>query len=400
MKKVTKEVEEKNQKVTSEEEKKEKTPFDKKSSAEARDTILRILKAANENDKISKKKKNEDFTYEELFANFEDISEEEFTYLCESLLPEDKEIVTEEMNKFLQKVAVTAGKELSRYTVELTRKEKETRKQLKKMYKELPLQSSSASLKTRISHFFSKVLDVLHISFGRHRETYIWTVYKGPLNLVDMTKDEPVYYASSREEALLAVNKRIYFNSIIHYNLWCSYRELKPGFLTPSWKKYYETVVVGRGFDFSDPESPDIDYIYSIMRVTYLTEDVASFLRTFAQTQPLFLPNETDSEVYSYIYNQGFNEYSLNFEVPDSLNTIFSQDEQAQEKIKEALENLKEQYGEVNLDIEFGLSNEEEKKTGKDIVKKATKKSSKEGKEKEDTEEADDDFECDSDSVS
>ena len=136
------------------------------------------------------------------------------------------------------------------------------------------------------------------------------------------------------------------------------------------------------------------------MRVTYLTEDVASFLRTFAQTQPLFLPNETDSEVYSYIYNQGFNEYSLNFEVPDSLNTIFSQDEQAQEKIKEALENLKEQYGEVNLDIEFGLSNEEEKETGKDIVKKATKKSSKEEKENKDAEEADDDFECDSDSVS
>lgn len=302
--------------------------------SETKEELLKIIKSVPD---------LENATVEEFTSALEDLKEEDFKKLFDSLKEEDKAEIIKELCDLVKKTEAAAKKETAAYTAEMIKKDKEARKEFKKMYKNLPVKSKSVSLRTRLFHGWKKLAKILHLNFITKQKVTIYGVYKGPLSLVDVDADSPVYYAATREEALFAVNKLLYYSNIVHYNLWCMYRNLEAGFLKPSWCDYYKTVIMNRTVDETNPDEDDFDYIYSVMATTYQADDIATVLRAMSLIQPLFIPTETTTEHTSYLYNRGFDEYSGSFLVPENMKTIYDQDKEVHEKVDQILNYLNEE---------------------------------------------------------
>lgn len=154
----------------------------------------------------------------------------------------------------------------------------------------------------------------------------LYSVYRGPSSEVDIKKDLPLYYTSSHDQARLAVERLIYINHSIHFNLWCAYRKLSTEFHGEAWNTYLHNLHYKETPESLEYRLPPED-TFSIIELTYTSSDIASLLRIFTDNIPLLLGFEREPELYRYIKSHGKD--GTGYIVPPELAAVRSIDSNA-----------------------------------------------------------------------
>ena len=98
-------------------------------------------------------------------------------------------------------------------------------------------------------------------------------------------RERPIYICADRDQAIIAVNRILFLQHYIHYNLWCEHRNLSPN--EDSWNLYVEQNILQQ----------DIDKEYDIAKIEYTPEMIASLFRMFSGCVPMGLDFELDEEM-------------------------------------------------------------------------------------------------------
>lgn len=150
----------------------------------------------------------------------------------------------------------------------------------------------------------------------------------------DLASTQMISIAPSKNEAMAAVDKVIYFNHFEHYKLWCETRNLTIGCREPSWDQYKKDVITLKGYneEFGN---------YSIYCMSYSPKNVATFLRVFSKTAPLLMDYEDPTELHTYLAQNSQGSVGIN--IPTYLYQLIDVDKTDGEKIKSIFTLLHDQ---------------------------------------------------------
>ncbi len=104
--------------------------------------------------------------------------------------------------------------------------------------------------------------------------------------------DEPVTFTATRHDAIIALDQYLYLKHYAHFRLWCGLHNLEVDHGT-SWSEYARMVI-------NSEILPDQEAPYTIVKIDYEANVIASLLRTHNHCTPLGCPFDTDEELDAY----------------------------------------------------------------------------------------------------
>ena len=154
-------------------------------------------------------------------------------------------------------------------------------------------------------------------------------------NLHNSSKQTPIYYTATKEDAVEAVSRALYVDHISHFKLWLTLHDdlLKSNGVDPenaanfkynstAWCLYLQAIFPN-SVTTGKFEIPDSDR-YSIVSMKYSPREVATFLRTLAAVHPLGMPAETPEEIANFLLFLNIN--GNPFDIPEALDALSSSD--------------------------------------------------------------------------
>ena len=104
--------------------------------------------------------------------------------------------------------------------------------------------------------------------------------------------DEPVTFTATRHDAVVALDQYLYLKHYAHFRLWCQVHDCKIDH-GPNWVRYSKAVIEG---EFREGDAP----LYTIIKVDYDPNVIASLLRSYNRCIPMGCPFDTDEELDDY----------------------------------------------------------------------------------------------------
>ena len=102
----------------------------------------------------------------------------------------------------------------------------------------------------------------------------------------------PVTFTATHSDAVMALDQYLYLKHYTHFRQWCPLHGL-PVDHANSWLRYSEEVIAS---EYNAGDAP----LYTIARITYKPNIIASLLRTYNYCTPLGLPFDTSEEIEEY----------------------------------------------------------------------------------------------------
>ena len=104
--------------------------------------------------------------------------------------------------------------------------------------------------------------------------------------------DDPVTFTATHHDAVIALDQYLYLKHYSHFRLWCSLHNC-PVDHGDSWRKYARAVIEP---EMENQEEP----LYTIIKIDYKANVIASLLRSFNKCIPLGCPFDTEEELNDY----------------------------------------------------------------------------------------------------
>lgn len=102
--------------------------------------------------------------------------------------------------------------------------------------------------------------------------------------------EKPITFTATRSEAMYALDQYLYVKHYLHFKQWCNLRGLEVDH-AETWASYSQQVLA---------DEYNGEPLYSIVRIEYEPNVIASLLRFVNNCIPLGCPFDTDEEVEDY----------------------------------------------------------------------------------------------------